>query len=298
MAKHTLQQWLVAARPWALPASMMPVLVTLSYLYYIAGDATTWSWSNGWLGMLGVAFLHSGGNLISDYHDFRQAVDRVDTYGAKTLTSGLFSPHSILQYGVCCLIVGVAIGLLITLRSSWELIWIGGAGLIAAIFYYLFKFRALGDLLIFVAFGYLPVIGTIFVVTGVWSFSYLFLALPVGAITVAILHANNTRDILSDRQAEITTLAMLLKVNGSIIYYRLLIGTPYIIIIALIIYQRLPLISLITLLSIPLAWRNSVKVGQAHLGAGPIAHLDEMTAKLQMAFGLTLSISLLIATWL
>lgn len=55
--------------------------------------------------------------------------------------------------------------------------------------------------------------------TGVVDWNVLWIALPVGLITVAILHANNTRDMRTDARAEIQTLAMKLGGKASMYVY-------------------------------------------------------------------------------
>ena len=44
MKKHSLKDWMIAVRPWSFPASSMPVVVTLAYLYWMQQDI---NWVNG-----------------------------------------------------------------------------------------------------------------------------------------------------------------------------------------------------------------------------------------------------------
>ena len=92
MKKHSLKDWLIAVRPWSFPASAMPVIVTLAYLYWAYGVI---EWANGLLALAGIVIFHASGNAWSDYFDFERGVDRVDTFGVKTLTSGQFMPLEI-----------------------------------------------------------------------------------------------------------------------------------------------------------------------------------------------------------
>ena len=50
MKKHSLKDWLIAVRPWSFPASAMPVIVTLAYLYWAYGVI---EWANGLLALDG-----------------------------------------------------------------------------------------------------------------------------------------------------------------------------------------------------------------------------------------------------
>ena len=49
MKKHSLKDWMIAVRPWSFPASSMPVVVTLAYLYWMRQDI---NWVNGIWGIV------------------------------------------------------------------------------------------------------------------------------------------------------------------------------------------------------------------------------------------------------
>ena len=78
---------MLAVRPWSFPASAMPIIVTLTYLLWSGAEV---DWLKGiWVLLTMIAF-HAAGNTWSDYFDFKKGVDRDDTYGAKSLTTGMF----------------------------------------------------------------------------------------------------------------------------------------------------------------------------------------------------------------
>ena len=56
MKKHSLKDWLIAVRPWSFPASAMPVIVTLAYLYWAYGVI---EWANGLLALAGIAVSYT-----------------------------------------------------------------------------------------------------------------------------------------------------------------------------------------------------------------------------------------------
>ena len=214
-----MNRWIIATRPWSFPASAMPALVTMAFLLWQQEEVNVEMAMNIWLGIIalvGVILFQAAGNLISDYYDFKHGVDRPETYGsARLLVDGVFKPKSILVYGVILLILGIAIGVFLIFTSGIQLLWIGAAGLIATFFYYFFKYRALGDILIFIVYGQLIALGTAYAMTGMLLPIVLLISAPIGFLVVNILHANNTRDIMHDRQAGISTLAMHLGVRGS-----------------------------------------------------------------------------------
>jgi len=122
------------------------------------------------------------------------------------------------------------------------------------------------------------------------------LALPIGLITVAILHVNNTRDIESDRTAGIRTLAMLLGKRASINLYVFEVYFPFVLVIATVCCGWLPWYSLIVLLAFPKARANARTVRSSRkLGNECLNMMDAATSQLQLMFSLLLAVSLFVA---
>ena len=125
MKKHSLKDWLIAVRPWSFPASAMPVIVTLAYLYWAYGVI---EWANGLLALAGIVIFHASGNAWSDYFDFERGVDRVDTFGVKTLTSGQFMPLEIRNLAIGLMVPAVMVGLWLVVfvvdRCLWSFVFV------------------------------------------------------------------------------------------------------------------------------------------------------------------------------
>ena len=299
--KPTYKEWILATRPWSFATSVFPAIVAVCYIFYFCNDCESINWCFGLWAVVGTLIVHAGGNLMSDYFDFKYDVDRegyiVDS--SILMINGIFTPRQFLIYGLSCLTAGSLIGIYLFLHTGWPLLIIGVFGILGAIFYYLLKYRALGDLLIFIIYGPLIMLGTAYVLTGVINIAVLLLSLPIALLSVNILHANNTRDIETDHHSGIRTLAMNLGVRRSIWMYNTFIISAYLLIALFTVIKLLPPLSLIVLLSTPLAWRNIKIMGRAETeGKEAIRTLDGLTAQLQLAFCTTLSIGLLISGWL
>ena len=282
---------MIAVRPWSTPASAMPILVTLAYLFWKGAEI---NWLYGLWALIGMILFHYAGNVWSDWFDFRKKVDAEDTYGAKTLTTGMFQPKEILVLAIGLLIAAIACGLglfAVTYIKGFglELLWIGAAGAALTMLYPFLKYNALGDLDILLTFGFLPTIGTAFVATGVLDWSVLWIALPVGLITDGILHSNNTRDTEHDSRAGIKTMAMGLGVKFSAWLYGFEMIFPFIWIAVLSMIGMLPYTTVFIFLTLPIAiacaktMKNSVAGGAQMIG-----DLDVRTANLQLMFSLLL----------
>ncbi len=291
--KHSFKEWMIAVRPWSFPASAMPVLVTLAFLNY-AGYEMNW-WYGVWA-LLNIVVFHAAGNTWSDYFDYKKGVDREDTFGAKTLTDGMFTPKEIYRLSLGLLIVALLGGIGLMLCTGLPLLYIGIGGMLCTLLYPMLKFNALGDADIFCAYAILPMLGTSFVATGAFHYEVLWNAIPVGLITVGILHANNTRDMQHDKRANIKTFAMLMGNKVSAYAYCFEMVFPFVWVIGCIVAGVLPYYSLLVLVALMPALKNaSMAIKFLKEGMTAIANLDEMTAKLQLIFSLLLTISLFVA---
>lgn len=293
--KHGFKAWLFATRPWSFPASSMPVVVTMAYLYW-AGH--TVDWLIGLWTLATIIVFHAAGNTWSDYFDFKKGVDREDTIGGMSLTSGEFQPCEIKILAWCLLIVAVLSGIGIMFCTGLPTLYLGLAGCLLTLLYPMLKYNALGDLDIFLTYSLLPVMGTSFVVTGMFIDKVMWLVLPIGLITVGILHINNSRDIEHDRRAGIHTFAMLMGKRASAIIYCVEVLLPFVWVAGCVAYGSMPVWSLLVFLALKQAIDNSRKaLALPKEGMNAVCGVDEATAKLQLMFSLLLTLSLFISSW-
>ena len=294
MAKHSMKEWMMAVRPWAYPASTMPIIVTIAYLAWTGQEVNLWA---GLYALVNIILFHSAGNTWSDYKDFKKGVDNHDTYGQHTLTSGMFQPKEIKTLSLSLMATGslMGIGFLFIcqhLYGEWlPLLWIGLGGLLSALIYPSSKYNALGDVTILISYAILPMLGTSFVATGHIDWMTLLLALPVGLITDGILHTNNTRDVPTDAEASIKTLPMIIGHKASAIMYFTEMMVPYVWIGILSMAGIFPVWTVIIFLTFPVAIANGrTMMKSLRGGLELIGSLDIATAQLQLIFSLLLTI--------
>lgn len=295
MKQHTFKEWLLAVRPWSFPASTMPVLITYCYLLWSEREPNLWLsiWA-----LVAIILFHAAGNTWSDYFDYKKGVDREDTYGVTILTKGMFRPEEIIRLSLSLLIVAIIAGLGLLYCTGWPLLWIGIGGFLGTVFYPYLKFHALGDVDIFLCYAILPSLGTSYVATGAFQFETFYAVLPVGLITVAILHVNNTRDCETDKRAGINTLSLCVGKTVSVAIYELELLLPFLATtLFLAVYSTLPLLCGLVWLAFPIAISNIRKMRQYPKGGYTvIGHLDEKTAALQLTYSLLLSTGLLVSS--
>ncbi len=255
------------------------------------------NWWYGLFALVAVMVMHAGGNLISDYFDFKKNVDRKETFGSsRLLVKGIFQPKTILIYGLTLLAISSAMGFVMVYLRGWHLLWIGALGVLGAFFYYALKFIALGDLLIFVIYGPLIGLGTAYVMTQELIWNVVWLNIPVAMLVVNILHANNTRDIKHDAVANIKTQAMVLGLKRSQAQYIILALGAYVVLTVLVLVNILDALTLITFISLPLAIRNIRVMMRAEVEKPEIIkNLDAKSAQQVVVFSVLVAIFNVIA---
>lgn len=294
--KHTFGEWMIAVRPWSFPASAMPVIAATAYLFWKGAQI---NWLFALWALVNIVIFHAAGNTWSDYFDFRKKVDAEDTFGAKTMTTGMFTEKEILRLSLGLTIIAAAGGVGLLLLTGLPLLWIGLGGLFCTLLYPLLKYNALGDLVILLAYAFLPTIGTSFVATGAIDWSILLIALPIGLITDGILHSNNTRDAQTDKRAGIRTMAMSLGSKASTLLYGFEVLFPFVWVGMLSIIGFLPLTTIIIFLTLAVAIGCAQTMMKSLNGdMRIIADLDARTANLQLLFSSLMTIAFVIAKFI
>ncbi len=300
MNKHSLKEWVAATRYWALPVSTMPLLVSFAYLFGIqALPAGIKPWLVLLLSVLGVVLLHSAGNVLSDWFDYRSGVDNENAFAVPNLVFGKFQPREYLIFSLILFVLGIIDGLVIVFLSGIGVLIIGAVAVALTALYSFLKYHALGDLDIFIIFGVLTVLGLAYAVTGEWRWDSLVLSVPLGIITVSVLHANNTYDIPSDKAAGIKTFAMLIGEKASSVLYCIYMVLPFVFIVVSVIAGWLFPSALLCLLAGIKAYGNFKQAASYKtLGREAMKGLDFRSSQLHLAFSLLLSAGLFVVAWL
>ncbi len=291
-----IKKWWVAIRPFALPASVMPVFFG-SVLAITIGGATP-DWLLFIAAMVAMAILHTGSNLLNDVYDFEKGIDQHVNPVSGAVVRGWITAREARFAGILCLFCGSVLGLLIATQVGYIIIFIGIVGVTIGVVYTWgplpLKFNALGDLAVFLNFGILGSLGAWTVQTGLPSWTPVIWAIPMSLLVVGILHANNWRDISTDDASGIRTIASVLGDRLSEGYYSFLIIGPFVVISTLILITRLtgfmqqmPYTFLITFLAIPTAFKLTKKGKHRFISDQPMNFmaLDGATAQLNLLFG-------------
>ncbi len=289
-----LKKWLVACRPWSWPASTMPVVFGTSLAVVFGGVRL--EPLRFLLALATMVVLHSAANMLSDVFDFRRGLDRDVTPVSGAVVRGWLSPAAATRGAMALFAVGTAIGIVLAAITGWTLLVIGGIGIAVGASYTLLKYRALGDLAVFLNFGILGALGAWVVQTKSFSWVPVVWTVPMSMLVIGILHANNWRDAISDTERKVKTVASLLGDKGSKAYYGFLLFGSMAIIFGLTIVPRLfvlkvpamPWTFAVVALALP---RALVLWGRARRRFAPrqpldFVILDGATAQYNLLFGL------------
>ena len=205
-----VQRWVLAARPRTLPAALVPVAAGATVVIH-HGTGHAPRLVNTVLAALVALLLQIGTNFANDYSDGVKGTDEVRV-GPFRLTASRLVPASRVKLAAfACFGVAALAGLVLSSRSSWWLVLLGAASILAGWFYTggpkPYGYYGFGELFVLVFFGFVATVGSAFVQgLGVPMVTWLE-ALAAGMAAVVLLEANNIRDIDGDRVSGKKTLA-------------------------------------------------------------------------------------------
>jgi 1,4-dihydroxy-2-naphthoate octaprenyltransferase len=287
----TSSPWIEASRPKTLSAAVAPVLVGTA----VASAFSAWRF----VGALVVALaVQIGVNYANDYFDGARGVDTEARVGPRrAVASGLVSPARMRSAMLLAFGVAALAGIALSVVAGWWLVVVGFACFLAALGYSggsrPYASSGLGEAFVFVFFGLVATAGSAYVQDERFSWLAVVVAVPVGMLAVAILVANNLRDIETDASAGKRTLAVRLGDAGTRRFFVSLVLGPFVCVpvTAAVAGSIWPLIALLALVLAPAparaAWSGVKGRALIPVLAG--------AARLQISFGLLLAAGLLLA---
>ena len=219
----TSAQWLAGARPRTLPAAVSPVLAGTGVAAYTA-DVVWWK---ALLALVVALALQVAVNYANDYSDGIRGTDADRVCPLRLVGSGVASPAAVKRAALLAFGVAAIAGLVLAATTAWWLLAVGLVSVLAAWFYTggskPYGYLGLGEVMVFVFFGLVAVVGTTYVQTETWEWAALWAAVGIGALACAILVANNLRDIPTDTVAGKRTLAVVLADRRTRLLYAALV---------------------------------------------------------------------------
>ncbi len=285
--KSRIKTWLMAVRPFAYSASVIPVVLGTA-IAFLEGkfDLLLFVFA-----LLSSVLLHTGTNLVNDSFDFIKGVDTQTSFGSSgMITGGILTPQKVHRAGILCFLVASVIGLYLVIEVGITILFLGIAGILGGYFYTAkpiqYKYHALGDFLVFFLMGPLMVWGSYFVQTRTYHLHPLLFSLPVGFLVAAILVSNNIRDIQHDSEVGIKTVSTILGFKHSKWEYLFLVSGAFVVIVILVLSKLASHFLLFAFLAFPTAYKIiSLVMRTQEQKAHELAAVDIQSAQLHLQVG-------------
>jgi 1,4-dihydroxy-2-naphthoate octaprenyltransferase len=220
--------FLLGARPRTLPAAVVPVALGAGAAVG-EGDVTWWRVIAALVVSLA---LQVGVNYANDYSDGVRGTDDRRVGPVRLVASGLASPAAVRLAAFTALGVAAAVGLVLAATTSWWLLAVGAAAIVAAWCYTggprPYGYAGFGELFVFVFFGLVATIGTTYVAVETITGPSVVMGAAAGCLSCGLLVVNNLRDIPSDRVAGKRTLAVRLGDDATRRIYEALVVMAFI----------------------------------------------------------------------
>ena len=252
-----LKIWFLETRPQFL---LLPVVLI------IAGTCVAWydgyfNLTNALIALVGLLLCHASVNILNDYTDYKSGVDLKTpktpfSGGSGLLPAKKLTPKQVLWFGMICLALAIPIGVFFTISMGWQLLPLLVIAGLCIVLYTPFILKTnFPEWSPGLGLGILPVLGAYFVQTGQYTFSAFAVSVPAGFLVLNLLLLNEFPDVEADLVANKKTLPITVGKRKAAIVYTIFIILTYLWIIAMVIAGAMPKTELLSLLTLPLAYK-------------------------------------------
>lgn len=201
--------WVLASRPKTLPAAVAPVLVGTA----LALKEDEFNGMAAVVALVCSVLLQIGANFVNDLYDFLSGSDTEKRSGPTRMVANKIISVREMKIGIAVVFaIAFMLGMYLVHVGGWPILLIGVLSIIAGIGYtagpYPLAYNGLGDVFVFIFFGFVGTVGSFYVQTLKLTPLAFWASVPVGALVTNILVVNNYRDIDEDRENGKNTLAV------------------------------------------------------------------------------------------
>lgn len=266
---NRFKAWLSATRPRTLPLSIAGILMGSG----IAFESGNVDFTIFFLAILTTISFQVLSNFANDYGDAVKGTDNEHRVGptraiqsgeisAKAMKKGILM-NAIFSATFTVLLIYKAFGIE-NLGIALFFLALGGFAIMAAIKYTVgnsaYGYRGLGDVFVFIFFGLVGVLGSLFLFTMEFNYLAILPAVSIGLLSVGVLNLNNMRDHEGDRLANKNTLVVLMGFQKAKIYHTILVSGGVITFTIFVILKLSPFHIFINLLPFVFLFVHLVKV--------------------------------------
>ena len=209
---NSVKAWLLATRPKTLSAAAVPVMIGTAFAW--RNTSEQFNWIPAILCLLFAWIMQIDSNLVNDYFDFKKGNDDETRLGPKRACSEGWITSDAMVWGILITtLLGCMTGIPLILYGGLEMVMVGIACVVFCFLYTtLFSYHGLGDILVLLFFGIIPVCCTYYVCMPLHqqipTGEVIASSLACGLAIDALLIVNNYRDIDNDRSNGKITLAV------------------------------------------------------------------------------------------
>ncbi|MDC6364491.1 MULTISPECIES: 1,4-dihydroxy-2-naphthoate octaprenyltransferase [Flavobacteriaceae] len=245
-----IKAWIQAARLRTLPLSLSGIIVgtALARLHGFF-DLTIFIFA-----LLTTVGFQVTSNFANDYGDGVKGTDNEERIGpARALQSGLLTRSS-LKKGIW---ISIAITLLLAIWLLYRafgsenlpffllFLVLGILSIWAAIRYTMgtnpYGYQGLGDLFVFLFFGLLGVLGSMFLYTKALDWNSILPAIAIGFLCVGVLNLNNLRDVSSDKKSGKNTLVVKMGYENGKRYHYIILTVAFLCFLIFTWLEKIPI---------------------------------------------------------
>lgn len=209
---NSVKAWLLATRPKTLSAAAVPVMIGTAFAW--RNTSEQFNWIPAILCLLFAWIMQIDSNLVNDYFDFKKGNDDETRLGPKRACSEGWITSDAMVWGILITtLLGCMTGIPLILYGGLEMVMVGIACIVFCFLYTtLFSYHGLGDILVLLFFGIIPVCCTYYVCMPLHqqipTGEVIASSIACGLAIDALLIVNNYRDIDNDRSNGKITLAV------------------------------------------------------------------------------------------
>jgi len=218
----------------------------------------------GWflLTLVGACAVHLGLNIANDVFDDANGADEANVTptmfsgGSRVIQYGLVSRAAMIRASVAFYAVAAIIGLVLAATRTWDLLWVGIAGVVLSLVYSAPPFRlvhrGLGEPVTALGFGPVMAVGTYLAVARTWSWEPVLASIPVAILVALILYVNQVPDRVGDAAVGKRTLIVRWPKGRVIATYTALATIAFAVVVLNALTDVTPIWTLIAVLPAPL----------------------------------------------
>jgi len=219
---NSAKAWFLACRPKTLTGAAAPVLVAIALAWHdMKGEIL---WTPALLCLLFALLMQIDANLVNDYFDGIRGKDTAERLGPeRAIAQGWITPRAMRIGLIVCTLLAAAAGLPLIAYGGRLMLLIGLACMVFCLLYTThLASLGMGDILVLLFFGIVPVCITYYILTKCVSGSAFVFSIAMGLVTDLLLTVNNYRDRELDAKVGKKTLVVFIGESLSETLYLLL----------------------------------------------------------------------------